>query len=270
MKPRMAAAASPNAELDVVRSAHIPRSPLKFFLLVFTFSVPVWLIGAALGAELMPGLPLSALGAFCPLLAALVLVHQERKTAGVVALLKRSFDFRRIRRKRWYVPIVALMPGVGVLVYGLMRWMGMPVPAPQLAVLPALLMFLGFFAGALGEELGWSGYAIDPMQVRWGALQASVVLGLVTVLWHILPLLLAHRPAEWIAWWSLYAMAARVLTVWLYNGTGKSVFAAVLFHTMLNLSWMLFPVYGSFFDMRLAGLVMAFVATMVAVMWQRK
>ena len=272
MKPRVAAAAGFNAELDAVRSAHRPRSLLKFFLLVFTFSVPVWLIGAAVGAELMPGLPLSALGAFCPMLAALVLVHQERRTAGVVALLKRSFDFRRIGRMRWYVPIVALMPGVGVVVYALMRWMGMPVPAPQLSMWPTLLMFVGFFAGALGEELGWSGYAIDPMQVRWGALQASVVLGLATVLWHILPLVLAHRPAEWMAWWCLYAMAARVLIVWLYNSTGKSVFAAALFHTMLNLSWMLFPIYGSFFDMRIAGLVMAFVAAMVAmvtVVWRR-
>ena len=43
------------------------------------------------------------------------------------------------------------------------------------------------------------------------------------------------------------------------------MFAAALFHTMLNLSWMLFPVHGSFFDMRLAGLVMACVAAMVTV-----
>ena len=269
MTPPIAAAASLDAERNVFGSSHLHRSPLKFFLLVFTLSVPVWLIAAALGGELMPGLPLSALGAFCPMLAALVFVYREDKRAGVLALLKRSFDFRRIGRKRWYVPIVALMPGVGVLVYGLMRWMGMPVPVPQLAVLPTLLMFLGFFAGALGEELGWSGYAIDPMQARWGALRASVHLGLVTTLWHIVPLVQAHRPLAWIAWWCVYSLAARLLIVWLYTSTGKSVFAAALFHTMLNLSWMLFPVYGSFFDMRLAGLVMAFVAALVALVGRR-
>jgi uncharacterized protein len=246
------------------------RSPRKFFLLVFAFSVPLWLIGAVIDVQFLPGLPLSALGVFCPLLAALVLVHAECKTAGVVALLKRSFDFKRIRRKRWYVPIVLLAPGVSVLVYVLMRAMNMPVPAPQLAVLATLFMFLGFFAGALCEELGWSGYAIDPMQARWNALRASVLLGLVTALWHIVPLLQAHRPTAWIAWWCLYAVAARVLIVWLYNNTGKSVFAAALFHTLLNLSWMLFPIHGSFFDMRLAGLVMAFVAAMVVVVWRRR
>jgi len=236
-------------------------------LLVFAFSVPIWLIGAAADVELLPGLPLSALGAFCPLLAALVLVFEEGKTAGAVALLKRSFDFGRIRRKTWYVPIVLLMPGVSVLVFVLMRWMNMPVPAPQLSLLATLLMSLGFFAAALGEELGWSGYAIEPMLARWNALQASVLLGLVQALWHIVPLVQAHRPVAWMAWWCLYAVVARVLIVWLYNNTGKSVFAAALFHTMLNLSWMLFPVYGSFFDVRLAGLVMAFVAAMVVVVW---
>ncbi len=267
MRPRAAEPACGHREKHADRSALWSRPPLKFFLLVFVFSVPVWLIGAVADVQVLPGLPLSALGAICPMLAALVLVHGQRKTAGVAGLLRRSFDFKRIRHKRWYVPIVLLMPGVSVLVYGLMRWMNLPVPAPQFSVLATLLMFVALFAGALGEELGWSGYAIDALQKRWRALQASVLLGAVTALWHIVPLVQARRPAAWIAWWCLYAVAARVLIVWLYNNTGKSVFAAALFHTMLNLSWMLFPVYGSHFDLRLAGLVMGFVATMVVVVW---
>lgn len=226
MKPRTAVAPGVNGEMDARRSDRRPRSPLKFFLLVSAFSVPFWLMGAVIDVQLLPGLPLSALSAFCPLMAALVLVHGEHGTAGMVALLKRAVDYRRIRRKRWYVPIVALMPGVSVLVYGLMRWMDMPVPAPQLFLVATLLMFLGFFVGALCEELGWSGYAIDPMQARWTALQASVLLGLIQALWHIVPLIQAHRPAAWMAWRCLYAVAARVLIVWLYNNTGKSVFAA--------------------------------------------
>ena len=31
----------------------------------------------------------------------------------------------------------------------------------------ALAMFLAFCLAALGEELGWSGYVIDPLQERW-------------------------------------------------------------------------------------------------------
>ena len=100
MRPLVAEAPGLNGEMDARRSDRRPRSPLKFFLLVPAFSVPFWLIGAVIDVQLLPGLPLSALSALCPLMAALVLVHGEHGTAGMVALLKRVFDFRRIRRKR--------------------------------------------------------------------------------------------------------------------------------------------------------------------------
>ena len=261
----VAAIMNVQGETAAIGKALRPRSPLKFCLLVFALSAPFWLIGAVFNLQLLPGLPLSALGAVCPLLAAMVLVHHESQRAGVVALLKRAFDFQRIPTMAWYLPMMLLMPAVSLAVYGLMRWGGSPVPAPQFHALSTVLMFLAFFAGALGEELGWSGYAIDPMQQRWHALPASLVLGLVNALWHIVPLLQAQRPLVWIAWWCLYAVAARVLIVWLYNHTGKSVFAAALFHTTLNLSWMLFPVQGSFFDVRLAALVLSLVAVIAVV-----
>ena len=265
------------AAVDQARAGAYPctgppphRSPLKFFLLVFALSIPFWLIGAVTERQLMPGLSVSALMAFCPMAAALILLHRENGSASVTDLLRRSFDFDRIRARRWLIPVLLLMPGVNVVVYGLMRWMEMPLPAPQLPVLAVPLMFIAFFIGALGEELGWSGYVIDPLQDRWNALQASLVLGLVGVAWQIVPLLLIQRPPAWIAWWCLYAFAARLLTVWLYNNTGRSVFAASLFHATLNLTYMLFPVYGSHFDMRLGGLVMASAAGMVTVIWGPK
>ena len=130
------------------------RSPLKFFLLVFALSIPFWLAGASTALQLLPGLPVSSLMFICPVTAALILVYRENKTAGVTELLKRSFDFKRIRAKIWYAPIILLMPGVMVLSYGLMRLMGVPLPSPQFTVLAALAMFLAFFIPALGEELG--------------------------------------------------------------------------------------------------------------------
>ena len=194
-------------------------------------------------------------------------MYGENKTAGVIALLKRSFDYDRIRSKVWYAPVLLLMPGVMILSYGLMRLMGVPLPTPRFPVLAALAMFLAFFIAALGEELGWSGYVTDPMQDRLGALRASIVLGLVWAAWHVVPLTQAHRSAAWIAWWSVGTVAARVLIVWLYNNTGKSVFAAALFHTTVNVTWQLFPIHGSFYNPRVTGLTMTCVATIVAIIW---
>lgn len=243
------------------------RSPFQFFLLVFVLSIPFWLIGAVTRLQLLPSLPVSSLMAFCPLMAAFILVYRENKTAGMIAVLKRSFDYKRISAKIWYAPIILLMPGVMVLAYGLMRWMDVPLPTPQFSVLMALLMFFAFFIGALGEELGWSGYVIDPMQDRWGAFRAGIVLGLVWAAWHVIPHMQAHRSVEWIAWYGLFTVATRVIMVWIFNNTGKSVFGAALFHAMLNISWFLFPNYGSHFDPRIAGLIVTFTAAIIAIMW---
>jgi uncharacterized protein len=243
------------------------RSPLKFFLLVFELSLPFYLAGALTTLQLLPGLPVSSLMFVCPVTAALILVYRENRTAGVTELLKRSLDYNRIGSKIWYAPIILLNPGVMVLSYGLMRLMGVPLPAPQFVVSAALAMFLMFFIAALGEELGWSGYVIDPMQDRWGALQAGVVVGLAEAAWHIVPLLQVHRSPEWIAWWCLGTVAKRVLMVWLYHNTGKSVFATTLFHAMANVSWQLFPIYGSYYDPRITGLITTFAAVLVTVVW---
>ncbi|NIM90139.1 MAG: CPBP family intramembrane metalloprotease [Candidatus Aminicenantes bacterium] len=240
---------------------------MNFFLLVFALSIPLWVIGAVTRIQLLPGLPVSSLMSFCPLIAASILVYRENRIAGVIELLKRSFDYRRIRSKVWYVPTILLMPGIAILAYGLMRLVRLPLPTPQFPRIAALLMFLAFFVGALGEELGWSGYAIDPMQDRWNALQASILLGLIGAVWHVIPLAQADRSATWIAWQCLNLVALRVLLVWLYNNTGKSVFAAALCHAMVNVSWQLFPNYGSHYDPRIIGLLTVFSVIIVTVVW---
>jgi membrane protease YdiL (CAAX protease family) len=240
------------------------RSPGKFFLLVFVLSIPLWLIGALTPLQLLPGLPVSTLNVFCPLIAASILVYRENRTEGVKELLKRAVDYRRIRAKSWYVPTVFLVPGIAVLAYGLMRLMRLPLPAPQFPGVAALVMFLASFIAALGEELGWMGYAVDTMQDRWNALQASILLGVVWATWHIVPLVQAHRSPAWIAWWCLWTVTQRVLIVWLYNNTGKSVFAAALFHAISNVSTLLFPEY---YDPRITGLITALAAVIVTVVW---
>ncbi len=221
-------------------------------------------MGALTGLQLLPGLPVSSLAVLCPLVAASILIYKENKTAGVIKLLKKSFDCRRIKAKVWYAPIVLLMPGVTVATYGLMRLAGWSPPAPQISIQTALAMFPAFFVGAIGEELGWMGYAIDPMQQRSSALQAGLLLGLVWAGWHIIPLAQVHRAPAWIAWWCLFTIATRVLIVWIYNNTGHSLFAAILYHTIINVCTILYPDY---FDPLITGLIVAIIAMTVAIIW---
>jgi membrane protease YdiL (CAAX protease family) len=147
------------------------RSPLQFFLLVFVLSIPLWWIGALNPVELLPGLPLSSLTVFCPVTAASILIYRDRRARGVTGLLKRAFDYQRTQAKVWYLPALLLMPAISVLAYGVMRLLWLPLPTPQFAAGAAVVLFLFSFIAGLGEELGWSGYALDPLQDRWNALQ---------------------------------------------------------------------------------------------------
>jgi len=55
--------------------------------------------------------------------------------------------------------------------------------------------------------------------------------------------------------------------VWLYNNTRKSLFAVILFHTMINVSEFSFPNYGSYFDPVLAGTITAVLVVIVTCLW---
>lgn len=137
-------------------------------------------------------------------------------------------------------------------------------------------MFAVFFIGALGEELGWMGYAIDPMQARLGALEAALLLGCAWAAFHIpLFVLNSNLSPSWIVWQCLYIVVGRVLFVWVYNNTRKSLFAMGLMHASFNVAWQVFPSTGglvvpSFYDPRFLALVVTFLAVIVTVLWGPK
>jgi uncharacterized protein len=248
------------------------RSPLRFFVLVFALSTPFWLLGAVTGRRLTADLPISSFIWVCPAVAAWILVYRENGAAGVTELLGSALDVRRVKAKGWFAPALLLTPGVLALTYPVMRWLGLPLPTVRVPVLAAVGVFLGFLVAAEFEELGWSGYALDPLQERWNAFRAAVLLGSVCAVFHYVPLLQQGRSAGWIAWWSLFTVAHRVLITWIYNNTGRSVLAAALMHTMTNLLWI-----GPFLDFgpggypydaqRISALLMTVAAAAVAVAW---
>lgn len=247
------------------------RSPWRFFLLVFALSMPLSLAGTLIKVEVVPGLPLSALVVtYCPLIAAVILVYRENKVAGVIDLLKRAVDYKRIKSKVWLLPAIVLMPIVMVIEYIILRGLGVPVPAPHFSLLTLAGLLLAFFVFAFGEELGWMGYAFDPLQARSNALRASLLLGAVGAVWHFIPLFQVGRSANWIVWWSVATVAHRVITVWLYNNTGRSIFVTAIYHALGNLTWQLFPVDGSYYDPAITGLLLTSVAVVIVAVWGSK
>lgn len=240
------------------------RRPWLFFALVYLLALPFWALGAATGLEMLPRLPIAALMAVCPVLAAVILTARHEGGAGVAALLRRAFDVMRLPSLLWLAPALLIVPGMRVVEFAVQRLQGVPVPAPEITLGPVAGLTAFFLVGALAEELGWSGYAIEPLQERYGALAASLLLGALWAAIHYVPLLQAHRSVDWIAWWSLGTVATRVIMVWLFNGAGGSVFAVSLYHMAQNLTWQLYPVQGSFEDPKVSGSIMAATAIILA------
>jgi membrane protease YdiL (CAAX protease family) len=99
-----------------------------------------------------------------------------KKTWWNKATLKRAFDYKIVKSKILYMPIFFLLPVIYLFSYVIMRLIGKPLPEPHIQFLMTPILFIGFFIAAACEELGWMGYAVDPMQDRWSALKTKQVL----------------------------------------------------------------------------------------------
>ena len=219
-----------------------------YIVLVFGLTIPFVVLGEIVPMQLLPGVPLSAISVLVPALAACVLVYRDRRFTGVLELLRRSYDFRRVKHWGWFLVIVLVNPAIAVLAFWVIRATGTPIPEPQALSLSVLPLALGLFIGATAEEIGWTGFATNRLLRRHGIVMTGIVLGCVWALWHVLLLLQVDRSIGWILWWSLGTVSLRTIMVWLYAHAGKSVFGAAVFHAMINVSWQLFPIHGSFYD----------------------
>lgn len=181
----------------------------------------------------------------------------------------KALDFRKIRNKVWYLPAFLLIPSLYILSYIVIRRAGLPLPESiEIPYLVAPLFLIMFFVGGLGEELGWTGYALDPLEERFGTVKAAFILGIIWAVWHSIPYVQTGNATSWILWQVLYAIALRILIVWIYNRTGKSVFAATVLHTMVNVSWTLFPNYGSHFNPFVTGSLAWVTVLIVLALWR--
>ncbi len=227
--------------------------PLKYFVLAFVFTWALWVPAAFEARGLISSLPIPAtfLGAFGPLAAAVVVTAQESGRAGLRSL------FGRVVRWRvapvWYAVSILGPLGLTLAAIGLHVVLG--GQPPSLGLLAGALPTLGFasiymmLTVALGEEVGWRGYALPALQARYNALIASLVLGVLWTLWHLpvffnpdtfysnLPFIL----------FLAYIVPFAVLITWVFNSAGGSVLMAIFFHAVLNASgelWKTIPAYS--------------------------
>lgn len=241
----------------------------RFFGLVLILSLPFYAL-AVTGAALpfAPALPISALMACIPMIAALVLVARQSGAPAAGVLFKSTFNFRTIPSMWWVVAAVAIMPISFALTAGVVRLSGAALPPLLLlsasAVIPAFALFL---LGAVAEEIGWQGYAYPALVPRSSPLRAALIIGVAWALWHVIPFAILGRTAEWIMWHSLGMILMRIIIVWLFVNTGQSVAVAVLFHIMSNSVWGMFADFTAYYDPMIMSFVLGVPVIVIVSLW---
>ncbi len=232
---------------------------VKFFIITFVWAWVLWLpfvltyFNVYSMTETLEGLLMLAvmLGAFGPLVAAVVLKYSDGGLKEVKSFFKHCLDFKI--KPIYY--LVALILGIAITavahyftnIVGLDTLPNNLVPEEidiplYILIVPYTLML--FFLGGGQEEFGWRGYAQEPMQKIFGVVKGSLLIGLLWAVWH-LPLWFI--PGEGHAYYSFFAFAMYTMS-WsliigiIYNISGKKVVIAWIMHTVGNLSVPLFPV----------------------------
>jgi CAAX protease family protein len=227
--------------------------PLKYFVLAFAFTWALWVPAALEARGLISPLPVPAtfLGAFGPMVAAIVVTALEGGRAGLRSLLSRIVRWRVA--PVWYGvailgPLVITLGAIAlhVVLGGQPPSLGLMIGALPTLVITVVYMTITV---ALGEEVGWRGYALPALQARYSALLSSLILGVLWALWH-LPVffnpetLYSNLP---FSLWLAYAVPLAVIITWLFNSAGGSVLMAIVFHAVINASselWKTIPEYS--------------------------
>ena len=210
----------------------VKRHPLgTFFGLTFALTwatMVLWLQG---GGEDIPWFT------FGPMLAALIVTMLVGGRAGLMALLHRQVQWRV--SIGWYAVAIGLPIALELVTVALNVAMGAHAPTwdgmrPWPTILGMTALY-AVFSGPLGEELGWRGFALPRLLGRfaarpYGALVASLILGVIHAAWHLPLLLIGEQDVPSL----LGPIVAAILITWLFQHVRGSVLLVVLFHAAVQ------------------------------------
>jgi membrane protease YdiL (CAAX protease family) len=222
----------------------LSRHPASaFFLLTFAIAWAIWIpLGLFAPRYLLFGV---VPGAWAPTIAAILITAVTEGKSGVRRFLGRVLKWRV--GLAWYgvvlfgtAAIAYVAIGIGVLLGGHVPPLTLPPGVGHGAwplVLPIAFLINIFVGGPLAEDIGWRGYILPKLRETMSALDASLLIGVVWVVWHL--------PMFWfpegrsvvggvpLLWFALMTIGWSVLMGWAYVNTG-SILMPVLFHASIN------------------------------------
>jgi membrane protease YdiL (CAAX protease family) len=191
-----------------------------------------------------------------PTLSAFIMSRITEGKAGFLNIRKR---LRLLKVGwNWYafillgIPVMMLL-GIIILPGALASFRGLPSSFLITYIIYFIAIFFG--GGPLGEEIGWRGFALPRMQTRYGALRATLLLGILWTFWHLPHFLTtAQRGGPGssssifyinLPIFFLLVMSITVIMTWVYNHTKGSLFIAILLHASINTFGMVVSLFAA-------------------------
>src|SRR5438309_9900477 len=174
------------------------------------------------------------LGTFGPFFSAVAIVARTSGFRGLGEFLGQAFRWRV--GIRWYLVALVAPAAIRIVVLYVHVLKGGTVPdmsdATRWLAVPTTFFLVLLIGGPTGEEYGWRGFLLQRVQPVFGMLGASIVIGVISTLWH-LPLFFIPATAQSHLPFAIFAVrtvALSVISTWLYNGTRRSLLLVLLFN----------------------------------------
>jgi membrane protease YdiL (CAAX protease family) len=196
-----------------------------------------------------PGRFIFYFGGGAPTVVGGILVLKTFPRKQKIGFFRSYFDFRGLKLK-WFIWVIlyfAIIAATGIYISVKifyqpmpgMNWLKTIIQRPY--TLPVFL-FLSFISGPLNEEIGWRGYSLDRLFIRFGYVKSNLILGFIWCIWHLFwyfnpdqaqYYLLKHSFAAAF----LYLPSVIVLNFvvsFIYIQNNRSIFAGWFVHMMSN------------------------------------
>lgn len=226
----------------------------KYFLLTFAITWALWLPSVLHGQGVEVAsyfLALGMMASMTPSIVALVFFFSEGKKEELKKKFSLSFS------KRWLIILPVLFFGSAFVALGVTRMVDPSYQSTSSSfnMLPLVFIQMLVVGGALGEEIGWRGYAYDRLKEVYTPFTATLFLGLIWSIWHLPLFFMVGTVQSSLPVWQ-FLMQNTLLAFfyyWVYEQTDGNLWLMIYLHGVANTAAWLFP-YWQTDQGRLIGL----------------
>jgi membrane protease YdiL (CAAX protease family) len=221
-----------------------------FFILTYLVSWPIWWLGKLLLPEGLTTITL-ILGAFGPLVSAIIMIVITKSSTDLNSWLKATFNFKInfIYYLLGGIILPFLIAGIHHIIYlALGGRSGIALSTDWLAYF-AFLISTTLLTGG-NEEPGWRGYITPVLIHRFNPVFACIITGIGWAVWHS-PLYFLEgwggndQPFIWLL---IYCIPLSMILTWLYYRSRRSIIPVMLLHAGTNVVFRYFPMETKVFD----------------------